>query len=94
MITSFRHKGLKQLFENGDASGLPAHQIQKIQMILAQLNVVSDPGEMNFPGSRYHPYKGARKGEYSVDVSGNYRIVFRFDKKTKNAYDVNYEDPH
>jgi proteic killer suppression protein len=94
MISSIADKGIKKLFENGDESGLPAQQISRISTILALLNQVSKPGEMDFPGSNYHPLKGDRKGEYAVKVTGNYRITFKFDKKTGTAFDVNYEDYH
>jgi len=94
MIQSFDHKGLKKLFEVGDESGLSSQQISRIKMILALLNQVGKPGEMDFPGSDYHPLKGNRKGEYAVKVTGNYRITFKFDKKTGTAFDVNYEDYH
>ncbi|MFC5410732.1 type II toxin-antitoxin system RelE/ParE family toxin [Larkinella bovis] len=94
MISSFKHKGLKQLFEEGIESGLPAKQIPRIKNILSLLNVARDPRGMNFPGSNFHPLKGDRKGEYAVSVTGNYRITFRFDKKKLEAYDVNYEDYH
>lgn len=94
MIDSFRHKELKKFFENGDQAGLPAQQIAKISLILALLNQASKPGEMDFPGSDYHPLKGDRKGEHAVKVTGNYRITFKFDKKAGTAFDVNYEDYH
>jgi len=94
MINSFAHKATEKLFEKGEPSGLPAQQVARIKMILALLNQASKPGEMNFPGSDYHPLKGNRKGEYAVKVTGNYRITFKFDKGTGNAFDVNYEDYH
>lgn len=33
---------------------------------------------MNLPGYHLHPLKGDRQGQWSVRVSGNWRIVFRF----------------
>ncbi len=50
------------------------------------------PGDMDIAGWRLHPLKGARKGEWSVWVSGNWRVTFRFDGN--NPTDVNYEDDH
>lgn len=94
MIDSFSDKGLEKFFEKGDESGLPASQIAKIRSILQQLSQISNPGEMNFPGSDFHPLKGNRKGVYSVKVTGNYRITFKFNKAQKIAFDVNYEDYH
>ena len=47
---------------------------------------------MALPGFRLHPLKGKLKGRWSVSVSGNWRIVFRFEKG--NAYDVDLVDYH
>ena len=47
---------------------------------------------MNQPGSNFHSLSGALEGSYAVKVSGNYRIIFRFDGE--NAYDVDYTDYH
>lgn len=94
MIKSFAHKGLKKLFEDGDRSGLPAKQIDRITAILAIMNTATKPADVNFPGSDFHPLRGDRKGEYAVKITGNYRICFSFDKAEKAALDVNYEDYH
>ena len=94
MITSFVTKSLEKFFEKGDESGLPTQQIKKIKLILTQLQQISKPSEMDFPGSGVHPLKGNRKGEYAVLVNGNYRICFKFDKKNKEVFDVTYEDYH
>ena len=45
---------------------------------------------MDIPGFRLHRLKGARKGEWSIWVNGNWRITFHFQEG--NAYVVNYED--
>jgi len=47
---------------------------------------------MNLPGYRWHPLKGAQKGRYACDVSGNERLTFGFDGK--DAIDVDLEDYH
>lgn len=94
MIDSFSHKGLEKFFEKSDESGLPASQIVKIRSILQQLSQIGNSGEMDFPGSDFHPLKGSRKGVFSVKVTANYRITFKFNKAQKIAFDVNYEDYH
>ena len=74
----FAHKGLRELFERGDARRLnPAH-VARIRFVLADLADARRPGDMNRPGYRLHPLKGARRGQWSVRVSGNWRIVFHF----------------
>jgi len=45
---------------------------------------------MDLPGFRLHPLKGNRKGFWAIDVSKNWRIVFRFEEG--NVYVVDYED--
>ncbi len=47
---------------------------------------------MDIPEFRLHQHKGDRKGIWSVDVSGNYRIFFKFEDGY--AYDVDLGDPH
>jgi proteic killer suppression protein len=93
VIRSFRHKGLRLLFENGNSRGVPAQSAAKIRRMLAQLNVSETPEDMDgMPGWRLHPLKGGRAGQWSVTVTGNFRIVFRFEGK--NALDVDLVDYH
>ena len=47
---------------------------------------------MNLPGYHFHALKGARKGTFALDASGNYRITFRWDGE--DAVDVDLEDYH
>jgi proteic killer suppression protein len=61
-------------------------------LILAALDAAEAPNDVDIAGWRLHPLKGARRGEWSVGVSGNWRVTFRFDKN--NVIDVNYEDYH
>ena len=48
--------------------------------------------DMNFPGSNLHKLSGDREGFWSVSVSGNWRVIFRFEDG--DAYDVDYLDYH
>lgn len=92
MIGSFRHKGLKLLYEKGDRRRVRADHVDKIERILARLDESTEPGNMNLPGYRLHPLKGEFGGFWSVSVSGNWRIVFRFEGV--NARDVDLVDYH
>ncbi|MBI4533872.1 MAG: type II toxin-antitoxin system RelE/ParE family toxin [Candidatus Melainabacteria bacterium] len=47
---------------------------------------------MNLPGYKLHRMTGNRKDTWSITVSGNWRITFRF--QDGYAYDVNLEDYH
>ena len=92
LITSFIHKGLKKFFIDNDHRGIPVQFSSKIERILDRLDGSVSPDDMRIPGFGFHPLSGDRKGDYSVSVSGNWRITFRFDGE--NAVDVNLEDYH
>jgi proteic killer suppression protein len=92
MIVSFRHKGLKLVYEKGDRRRLSSEFADKIERILARLDEATEPRNLDLPGFRLHPLKGDLVGDWSVSVSGNWRIVFRFDGG--NVRDVDLVDYH
>jgi toxin HigB-1 len=92
MIESIRHKGIRLFWEKNDSSKLPAAQVSKIRLILTLLTNSKRVEDMNYPGSGLHPLKGEYAGFWSVKVSGNYRIIFRFENE--NVHDVVYLDYH
>jgi proteic killer suppression protein len=92
MVKRIRHRGLRRLYEDGSTRGLNAGHVPKLRLILAALDAAEAPNDVDIAGWRLHPLKGARRGEWSVWVSGNWRVTFRFDKN--NVIDVNYEDYH
>lgn len=79
MVRSIRHKGLKLRLENGDRRKVRSDQIDKIERILARLDQASEPDHMALPGFRLHPLRGDLAGFWAVSVSGNWRIVRRFE---------------
>ena len=92
MIRSVKHKGLDRFFAKGDHRGIPAQFAVRIERMLDRLDASVKPGDMDVPGYRFHPLKGARTGEYAASVSGNWRMTFSFD--AEDAIDVNLEDYH
>jgi proteic killer suppression protein len=92
VIRGFRHKGLKRLFENGEAKGIQADHVEKVENILAFLNRARTPSDMDIPGFRLHPLKGEMKGFWSVTVRANWRVIFRFENG--DVYDVDLVDYH
>jgi proteic killer suppression protein len=92
MIKSFRHKGLRRFFEDGDGSKLPQDMLTRISIILSALHAAQDIEGMSVPTFRLHTLKGDVKGFYSVTVRANWRIVFRFEDE--NAFDVDFVDYH
>ena len=92
MIASFKHRGLRRLYEGDDHQSVSAAHVDKIKRILARLDEAADVRNMALPGFGLHPLKGKLKGLWAVSVSGNWRIVFGFEKG--NAYDVDLIDYH
>ena len=92
MIRSFKHRGLKRLYERGDRSGIRPDMVAEVADILARLDKADTPQAMNLPGYRLHPLKGDLKGLWSVTVRANWRIVFRFEDA--DAFDVELIDYH
>jgi len=92
MIIRFRHKGLERLFASGDTRGVNTQQAKRLRRLLASLATATSPMNMNIAGYQLHPLMGERKGEWAVSVSGNWRLVFRFEGE--NATDVDLVDYH
>ena len=92
MIESFRHKGLKRLFEEDDRSKLAPDVIDKIRLILSALEEAGSINDLNQPSFRLHRLKGDFEGYWSVTVRANWRIVFQF--KGDKASNVDLVDYH
>ena len=92
MIKTFRHKGLRQLFETGSSRAISAALTRRLTRQLDFLNRAISPADMNLPGYRLHELKGERKGTWSVTVSGNWRLTFSF--QDRDAFNVDLEDYH
>jgi len=92
VIASLKHRGLRLLYEKGNSRGLPAAHLDKIRRILARLDEASGVQHMALPGFQLHPLRGDLRGFWAVSVSGNWRIIFRFENG--NAYDVDLVDYH
>lgn len=92
MIKSFRNKALRKLYENGDRSGLPFSQIDRIENRLGTLDAAREAEDMNVAGYGFHKLTGNLKGFYVVKITGNWRLVFRFEDG--DAWDVDHLDYH
>jgi toxin HigB-1 len=92
VIASFKHKGLRSLFEQDDARGVKADQVHRLRLILSALDQANGVQDMNQPTFRLHPLKGNRKGFWAMTVRANWRVTFRFAEG--DACDVDLEDYH
>ena len=92
MIKSFRHRGLKRLFEREDRSLIRPDLVDTVENILFVLDEAMSVQALAIPRYRLHPLKGEFKGYWSVTVKANWRIIFRFEEG--HAYDVELLDYH
>ena len=92
MIKSFKHKRLRKFYETGNKAGIKSSHNKKLRIQLTALNTATCIEDMDLPGFRLHTLKGNRKGLWAIDVSKNWRIVFKFEEG--NVYVVDYEDYH
>ena len=95
MIKKFRHKGLKRFFDDPrytDKRGINTGISDRLIVILDALDTIEHAEEMDMAGLYFHGLKGQRRGEFSVRVTGNWRITWRMDGN--DVVDVNLEDYH
>jgi len=92
MIKSFRHRGLKRLYQHNDRSGIGSTMLRRVEDILSILDAAEAISELDIPGYRLHRLSGPLKDYWSVRVTGNWRIVFRFEDGA--AWDVDLVDYH
>jgi len=78
MIVSFRHKGLEAFYQAGSARGIQTAHAAKLARILAALDAATTQEELSLPAFKLHSLKGKLKGQWSIWVSGNWRVTFRF----------------
>ncbi len=92
MITSFKHRGLKALYDDRTARRVAPEHVEKLRDILGVLDRSSKPQDIGLPGLRLHSLRGDLKGHYAIAVSGNWRVTFRFEDG--DVVDVDYLDYH
>ena len=92
MVRNLRHKALTRFYETGQVRGLPPQFVERLRLILADLDAARQPKDLDLPGYRLHPLRGDMKGYWAIDVSRNWRVIFRFE--AGDVYDVDLVDYH
>jgi proteic killer suppression protein len=94
-IRNFAHKGLKRLYEDDRARGVPPDTVDKIRKVFAFLDDMQNPEELRaLTAWKVHALSGDRKGTWSLSITHNRRLTFRIDKTENEICDVNLEDYH
>ncbi|MCU7918510.1 MAG: type II toxin-antitoxin system RelE/ParE family toxin [Candidatus Thiodiazotropha sp. (ex Epidulcina cf. delphinae)] len=92
MIQGFKHKGLYKFFTTGSEAGIRADHAPRLEERLQGLHTAITIEDMDLPGWRLQPLRGDHPDLWTINVSGNWRIVFEF--IDGDAYVINDEDYH
>ena len=94
-LAGFRHKGLRRLYDEDNAKGLSVAVVDKLRKLLFAMETAQDIEQVRrFPGWKLHPLKGELKGFWSLTVTGNWRLIFRYDDGTNTASEIDLIDYH
>ncbi len=88
MITSFKHKGLRSLYQTGNTKGVRPDLSRRIAIILAILDEADSLDDLNRPSLRLHELSGTRKGTWAVNVNGPWRITFTHENGKFSVLDL------
>ncbi len=94
-VYSIRHRGLRRLIENDNPQFLRPDLVDRVRKIVAALVLAKEMDDFRAaasPGWRVHQLVGERQGEWSVSVSGNWRITFV--EEDSGVAQLNLEDYH
>ena len=92
MIRTFKHKGLRELFEKGKSKNVASDFAPKLLRQMDAINQADAPDQLNFPSYDLHELKGERSGTWTMKVNKNWRLTFSFERG--NAVDLDLEDYH
>jgi proteic killer suppression protein len=92
VIRTWKHKGLKELFETGQSRRVRPDLQTRALLILDALNVAIRPSDLNLPGLDFHRLKGYRPTRYSIHVNGPWCITFEF--RDGESHGVNLDQYH
>ena len=94
-IRNFAHKGLKKLYEDDVARGVPPDSVDKLRKMLAFLDDMEEAEELRaLPSWKVHVLTGDLRGTWSLSVTANKRLTFCINTDEREIYDVNLEDYH
>jgi toxin HigB-1 len=91
VIKSFRHAGLRELFETGKSPRVRQDLQRRALVRLKVLDVAVTPSDLDVPGFNFHRLQG-QPTRYSVHVNGPWCLTFEWNGE--DAVRVNLEQYH
>jgi proteic killer suppression protein len=93
-IRSFAHKGLKRLYSDDSAKGVPPDTADKLRKMFEFLDAMLEAEELRaLTVWKVHVLTGDRKGTWSLSVTRNRRLTFIVGDEHEIC-DLNLEDYH
>ena len=83
---------LSEIYPGTTQVGFQSVHAKRLRLILGRLHAATSPQDMNLPGLFFHQLSGRYRGRFSVRVSGNWRVTFKFEGPDASV--VDYEDYH
>ena len=94
-IRNIVHRGLKRLYAEDNAKGVPPDTVNKLRKMLAFLDDMQEQEELRaLPSWKVHTLTGDRKGTWSLSVTRNWRLTFRIDTAEREICDLTLKDYH
>lgn len=91
MIRSFKHRGLKELFEVGRSRRVRSDLQQRALRRLDALDSASELSALNIPGFNFHKLHG-KPTRYSIHINGPFCLTFEWEEN--DAIRVDLEQYH
>jgi len=92
MITTITHKGLRKFYEEGDTALLGNRYLIKLEMIMSAIDAITEEKDIIALGKNIHKLKGNYEGYWSLNITGNLRMIFKFEKQ--NILNIDLVDYH
>ena len=88
MIESFKHRGLKELFETGQSQAVRQDLQRRARVRLAALDAARTLDDLRKPGFDFHPLRGPRPQRYTIHVNGPWCITFEWQNGKARRVDL------
>ena len=94
-IRNVIHRELRRFIKENNSAALPPAAVPKLRRMLSFLQDMEQEDELRtFATWNAHRLTGERKGVWSLTVTRNWRLTFRFDPAEGEIVDLDYEDYH
>jgi proteic killer suppression protein len=88
VIRTWKHKGLRELFEKGRSRRVRSNLQVRALLALDALDAATKPSDLNLPGFDFHRLRGHSPQRYSIHVNGPWCITFEFDEGEARRVDL------